>query len=575
LINCKGAMKNIVKGSEALLQTLIEEGVSTIFGYPGGTMIPLYDELYNFKGKINHILVRHEQGAVHAAEGYARATGKVGVAIATSGPGATNLVTGIVDAFMDSTPLVCITAQVNLDKLGTDFFQEADIVGITIPATKWSYQITKASEITGIVSKAFCIASSGRPGPVLISITKNALVEDVDYQYVRYTSSRLNKQFFKTKLEVEISEAVRMINNAERPMIIAGQGVILSGAERELLKLAERGNIPVVSTLMGLSAVSSNHPLFMGMVGMHGNVAPNKMTQQSDLIVAVGMRFSDRVTGNTEKYAPNAKIIHIDIDKAEFNKNVKVDLPLWGDARGILGKIAPEVKFNERKEWFSFISEYLEKERKMIINKLMKHDPNGMISMAQAVDCVARLSGGEAIIVTDVGQNQMFGARYSKFNGKRSFITSGGLGTMGYGLPASIGAKMGVPDKEVVLITGDGGFQMSIQELGTILQSQIKIKILLLNNSYLGMVRQWQQLFYDKRYSFTELINPDFMKIAQAYNIASRKIEHSSELEEGVTEMLSSEGSFLLEVVVKREENVFPMVPSGASLDESIYNTDN
>lgn len=566
-------MKREIRGTEALLLTLLEEGVRTVFGYPGGTIMPLYDELYNFKEEINHILVRHEQGAVHAAEGFARATGKVGVCMATSGPGATNLVTGIEDAHIDSTPLVCITAQVNADKLGTDFFQEADIISITIPITKWSYQITKASEIPEIISKAFYIAASGRPGPVLISITKNALIEDVDYQYKQYTPVNYLGELLKKRDPADTSEAVRLINSAEKPMIIAGQGVILSGAEKELAKLAEKANIPVVATLMGISAMPTGHPLFKGNVGMHGNIAPNKMTQKSDLIIAVGMRFSDRVTGNTSKYAPNAKIIHIDIDKAEFGKNIRVDLPLCGDAREILRKIIPNVEFRSREEWFSYIDQKWEKERRVIIDDLMRPGRGDEgISMARAVDCVARVAKGEAIVVTDVGQNQMFSARYSKFRKTRSFITSGGLGTMGYGLPAAIGAKVGMPDKEVVLILGDGGFQMSIQELGTILQSGIKVKILLLNNSYLGMVRQWQQLFFDRRYSYTDMVNPDFMKIAQAYNIPSIKVEHHSELEKGVREMIASDSPFLLEVVVEKEENVFPMVPNGASLDETIYN---
>ncbi|MFA6335902.1 MAG: biosynthetic-type acetolactate synthase large subunit [Bacteroidales bacterium] len=559
--------KKNVKGTEALLLTLLEEGVDTIFGYPGGTIMPLYDELYNFTDKINHILVRHEQGAVHAAEGYARATGKVGVCFATAGPGATNLVTGIADAMMDSTPLVCITAQVTADMLGTNFFQEADTISITIPITKWSYQITKASEIPEIVAKAFFIANSGRPGPVLISFTKNAQVEKTDFEYTKYDF--VSKQNNNIE-DSSIARAAEMINRSERPLIIAGQGVIISNAEKELAEFVEKSNIPVATTLLGLSAIPSDHPLFVGFVGMHGNLAPNLMSQESDLIVAVGMRFSDRVTGDTSRYAPKAKIIHIDIDKAEFNKTVNADLTIQGDARLILELLRKEVDFKNRKEWKRFAEEKWKIENTTIIDRLLENHGDA-ISMAQVVNEIARIGESEAVIVTDVGQNQMFSARYSKFKNSRSLITSGGLGTMGFGLPAAMGAKLGVPERQVVAILGDGGFQMTLQELGTIMQSQIGVKIVVLNNSFLGMVRQWQELFFDHRYSFTSMINPDFVKIAEAYSIPAKRVEKFCDLEEAVTEMYSADGPYFLEVLVENEENVFPMVPNGASLDNIIY----
>jgi len=561
-------VKKKIKGTKALMLTLLEEGVSTIFGYPGGTIMPLYDELYNFKDKIDHILVRHEQGAVHAAEGYARATGRVGVCFATAGPGATNLVTGIADAMIDSTPLVCITAQVTVDMLGTNFFQEADTISITIPVTKWSYQITKASEIPEMVAKAFFIAKSGRPGPVLISFTKNAQIEETEFEYSHYEF--VNKQNSDNIGNSAIIRATEMINHSERPLIIAGQGVIISNAEKELIEFMEKSNIPLATTLMGLSAVPSNHPLFVGFVGMHGNLAPNLMTQESDLIIAVGMRFSDRVTGDASKYAGKARIIHIDIDKAEFNKTVNADITIQGDARIVLELLRKGVDFRNRKEWKNFADEKWEIENTSIINKLLDND-RAKISMAQVVDKIANITEGEAVIVTDVGQNQMFSARYSKFNKTRSLITSGGLGTMGYGLPAAMGAKLGVPDRQVIAILGDGGFQMSMQELGTIMQSKIGVKIVVMNNSFLGMVRQWQELFYDHRYSFTEMINPDFIKIAEAYHIPAKRVEESSELEDAVIEMCTCTGPYFLEVVVENEENVFPMVPNGASLDNIIY----
>lgn len=563
--------KKTVTGAEALLISLINQGVDTMFGYPGGTIMPIYDMLYNYTDKLNHILVRHEQGAVHAAQGYARATGKVGVCMATSGPGATNLITGIADAMLDSTPIVCITAQVFTDKLGTSFFQEADTISITIPVTKWNYQITEANEVADIMAKAFYVAKSGRPGPVLISFTRNAQTELTNYLHRPYKPFKIRERSSYDENLGLIPNAANLINESKKPMIIVGQGVVLSNAEKESLGVAQKGNIPLVSTLMGISAIPTNHPLFMGNVGMHGNLAPNRMTQESDLIIAVGMRFSDRVTGDTSKYAPKAKIIHIDIDKAEFNKNVKSDIQILGNAKEVLINLTPLLKQKKRESWFQFIEEQKCEEKQLIADKYLAESEETTISMAQVVNTIARVCEGNAVIVTDVGQHQMFGARFSEFNHNRSFITSGGLGTMGFGLPAAIGAKHGVPDREVVVITGDGGFQMSIQELGTIMQTKVALKIVVLNNSFLGMVRQWQELFFDRRYSFTEMVNPNFVEIANAYKIPGLKIDKYKELEESVLEMIKHKGAFLLEVAVKSEENIFPMIPGGASLDNILY----
>lgn len=563
------AQKN-VRGTEALLLSLMEEGVDTIFGYPGGTIMPLYDDLYNYSNQVNHILVRHEQGAVHAAEGYARSTGKVGICIATAGPGATNFVTGIADAMMDSTPIICITAQVNADKLGTNFFQEADMIGITLPITKWSYQITKASEIPEVVAKAFYIAQSGKPGPVVISIAKNAQTETVAFEY---NKADLLKQLSKPAEQIntaKIEKAVALINGAKRPLIVAGQGVIISKAENELKELAEKGNIPVATTLLGISVIESKHPLLVGTVGMHGNIAPNSMTQQADVLIAIGMRFSDRVTGEISGYAPKAQIIHIEIDKAEINKNVKAELPLNGDAKTILTAINKQIRYADRTEWFAYAQKEAEYEYSKIINPELNNNKDE-IGMGQVIAKISEISKGKSIIVTDVGQNQMFSARYSKFKKSKSWITSGGLGTMGFGLPAAIGAKMGNPNREVVAILGDGGFQMNIQELGTIMQSNIGVKMVLLNNSFLGMVRQWQELFFDKRYAFTRLANPDFQQILKAYSITCQRITKTSELNQAIQTMFDTPGAYFLEVAVKQEENVFPMIPAGAPLNEIIY----
>lgn len=564
------ANKQRVKGGEALLLSLMAEGVDLIFGYPGGQVIPIYDHLYDYRERLRHILTRHEQGAVHAAQGYARVTGRVGVCIATSGPGATNLMTGIADAMLDSTPLVCITGQVPATMLGTDAFQEADTISMTMPITKWNYQVTAASEIPRAVAKAFYIARSGRPGPVVIDITKDAQVEMMDFAYKPCISLRSYTPHPPLATE-PIQEAVAWINQAQKPLILVGQGVKLSQAEQTLVEFAEIGNIPMATTLMGISAVESTHGLFMGNLGMHGNIAANEMTQSSDLIIAVGMRFSDRVTGRVDDYAPAAKIIHIDIDQAELGKNLRVDLPIHADAKDALEAMKVGLRHLPREEWFAFGEQCREQEQKLVLD--CTSDPSGkMITMADVIRTLAEIEDSQAVVVTDVGQNQMFSARYSTFKSTRSFITSGGLGTMGFGLPAAIGAKLGAPEREVVAVLGDGGFQMSIQELGTIMQDNVGVKILVLNNSYLGMVRQWQQLFYDRRYSFTSLVNPDFAMVARAYNIPSRKVTEPSELCEALREMAEAKGAYLLEVGVMCEENVFPMVPAGASLSKQIYN---
>ncbi|MCL2561415.1 MAG: biosynthetic-type acetolactate synthase large subunit [Rikenellaceae bacterium] len=555
--------KEEITGAEALLRSLSAEAVEDVFGYPGGSIIPLYNALYDYRDRLNHILVRHEQGAVHAAQGYARASGRVGVCFATAGPGATNLITGIADAQMDSTPIVCITAQVAKDNLGTHFFQEADTISITNPITKWSYEITHAREVAPVIAKAFHIARSGRPGPVLVSITRNAQTECTEYEYVPHVPRPELEKYRSEYTEAFLSEAAETINTAARPMIIVGQGVTLAGAEDDVRALAEAGNIPVVSTLLGISAFPTGHRLFHGNVGMHGNYAPNLMTQNADVILAIGMRFSDRVTGNVARYAPHAKIIHVEIDRAEIGKTVRVDIPLIGDAREAAQALTPRIENRDRADWHRFIEglKAADTSRRTALR-------DGYLGMAAAVDAVARLGSGEALVVTDVGQHQMFSALYSRFVRPRSMITSGGLGTMGFGLPAAIGAKVARPDREVVLFVGDGGLQMSLQELGTVMQSDVGLKIVLLNNSFLGMVRQWQEMFFDRRYSFVEMANPDFLQIAAAYGIPARRVESRCELDSAVGQMLAAKGAYFLEVVVENEENVFPMIPAGAALDD-------
>ena len=558
-------------GAEALMNTFLDEGIDTIFGYPGGAIMPVYDKLYDYTDRLNHVLVRHEQGAVHAAEGYARSTGKVGVCMATAGPGATNFITGIADAMMDSTPIVCVTAQVNADKLGTNFFQEADMIGITIPITKWSYQISRASEIPTVMAQAFHIAQSGRPGPVLVSLTRNAQVEMFDYSYNKEEAvAMLGKEAVMAEegFEEKVASIAEDLNRAQRPLIIAGNGVIISGGCKKLKECADKGNIPVAVTLLGMTAIEQSDPNFVGMVGMHGNVAPNVMTQNADVIVAVGMRFSDRVTGEVKGYAPKAKIIHVDIDPSEFDKNVKAHVTLLSDARVFLECLCGKLEYKERGEWFDL---YREK-RQYELDHVMAPQLNSQtLTMAQVVNKVTNTGDSPKVIVTDVGQNQMFAARYSKLNQSRGWVTSGGLGTMGFGLPAAIGAMAGNPGSDTVLFTGDGGLQMNIQELGTILSTGLPVKIVLMNNSYLGMVRQWQELFFERRYSFTHLVNPDFGTLAAAYGIKYAKVQTSEELDAAVEQMMQHKGPFFLEAAMIEQENVFPMIPAGKTLNDIIF----
>lgn len=557
-----------INGAQAIINALIEEEVDTIFGYPGGGIMPFYDQLYFNLDKLNHVLVRHEQAAVHAAEGYARSSGKVGVCVATAGPGATNFVTGIADAMMDSTPIVCVTAQVQKEGLGASSFQEADIISITLPITKWNYEITSADEIASVFAKAFKIAKSGRPGPVVISITKNAQTEMTDFQYVR----QLDVPEYNAAYE-NLDKAVEWINASKKPLVIAGHGVILSKAEDALAEFACKTGMPVATTMMGLSCMRSDHPNYVGCVGMHGSHAPNRMTQQADLIIAIGMRFSDRVTGNAKGYARNARIIHIEIDPVEIGKVVRADLPLVGDARKILEALnSKAIRHHSRSDWWGFAREVAIKEANRLTSMQLS-DRNGL-TMANVVQRISMLAGNNKIVVTDVGQNQMFAARFSYFADRRSWISSGGLGTMGFGLPAAIGAKVANPDKTVIAFLGDGGFQMNIQELGTILQSNIGVKMVLMNNSWLGMVRQWQELFYDKRYSFTHLVNPDFQQVAQAYGIQSAKVTSLDDLDEAIERMLEADGAFLLEACVESEENIFPMIPAGATIDKIFMDKD-
>ena len=553
-----------ISGSEAIIKCLLEENVDLIYGYPGGAIMPFYDSLYNFQDKINHVLVRHEQGATHAAQGYSRSSGKVGVVIATSGPGATNLVTGIADAQIDSTPMVCITGQVASNMLGSDAFQETDIIGITTPITKWNYQITKASEISTILSKAFYIARSGRPGPVLIDITKDAQFEMTEFLYEKHKKLRS----YNPKPEISdnsITDACALINKAKKPFILFGQGVILANAEKEFKKLIEKTGIPSAWTILGLSALATDHPLNVGMLGMHGNYGPNVLTNECDLLIAVGMRFDDRVTGNLNYYAKQAKIIHLEIDPAEINKNVKVDVALLGDLKNTLPKIIEKVEEKKYEKWLEKFRELNQIE----YDKVIKDDlfpKKEKITMGEVIHQINIATKGNAIIVTDVGQHQMVACRYAKFNESKSNITSGGLGTMGFALPAAIGAKMGAPKREVIAVIGDGGFQMTIQELGTIFQTGVPVKIVVLNNDFLGMVRQWQQLFFDKRYSSTEMVNPDFVAIANGYQIESERISKREDLKENIQKMIDSPNPFFMEVVVGKEDNVFPMIPTGESV---------
>ncbi|MDD3722343.1 MAG: biosynthetic-type acetolactate synthase large subunit [Lutibacter sp.] len=559
-------MTEKITGAQALIKSLVAEQVTTIFGYPGGAIMPIYDALYDYSESVNHILVRHEQGAIHAAQGYARTSGKTGVVFATSGPGATNLITGLADAQIDSTPVVCITGQVASHLLGTDAFQETDIIGISMPVTKWSCQITKASEIPGAIAKAFFIASSGRPGPVLIDITKDAQFAAIEYNYEK--CAKIRSYLPKPNLKKQsIEAATLLINQAKKPFLVIGQGIMLSNAENELLQFAEKSGIPVASTLLGLGAFPNNHPLYVGFLGMHGDYAPNIKTNECDVLIAIGMRFDDRVTGDVSRYAKQAKVIHIDIDASEINKIIKADVPVHADAKEALKMLTKFVDIKQHKLWLQEFTAAKKTEVETLQEsaKLLHSDE---LKMNEVIEILSEITRGEAIIVTDVGQHQMMAARYYKYNNSKSNITSGGLGTMGFALPAAIGAKFGAPEKTVVAIIGDGGFQMTLQELGTILQSNVNIKIIILNNCFLGMVRQWQQLFFEKRYSFTEMISPDFVALAKSYSIQASKIVARTDLKDALLKMLNHKGSYLLEVMVAKEENVFPMLPTGASVSE-------
>jgi len=555
-----------ITGAEALLLCLIEEGVDTIFGYPGGAIMPVYDKLMNYEDKLRHILTRHEQGAAHAAQAYAMVTGRPGICFATSGPGATNLVTGIANAFLDSVPVVFITAQVVSGLIGTDAFQETDIIGVSMPVTKWNCQVKKPQDIPDVIAKAFYIAKSGRPGPVLVDITKDAQIEKLNFKYKKCDYIRSYNPHIPLHIKA-IESAAIMINHAERPLILAGHGILISGAEDELKTFAEKTGIPVALTLLGLSGFPSDHRLFTGMLGMHGNYGPNLLTNEADLIIAIGMRFDDRVTGNLKKYAKKATIIHIEIDEAEINKNVIVDVEINNDAKEVLKYLIPLVKENSFVKWVREFRICDKTEYEKVIKPETKPE-KGELRMGEVVSRLSEMTKGEAIIVTDVGQNQMYAARYYKFSYPNSLVTSGGMGTMGFGLPAGIGAKIGRPDKPVITFVGDGGLQMTIQELGTILQYNVPVKIIVLNNNYLGMVRQWQDMFFDKRYASTGLVNPDFVMIAKAYNIPGKKVSKREDLSSSLEEMLAANGPFLLEIAIEKEGNVFPMVEPGSSVSE-------
>lgn len=558
--------KEMISGSDALWRSLIEEKVETVFGYPGGQIMPVFDRLCDYTDRINHILVRHEQGAVHAAQGYARVKGAPGVVLVTSGPGATNVITGVADAMVDSTPLVVITGQVPCGSLGTDAFQETDVIGLTAPITKWNYQIRRPEEVAWAIARAFYIARTGRPGPVVLDLTKDAQVGEVDFVYepCRFIRSYVPKPH---PSEQAINRAVQLLDAAERPMVVFGQGITISHAEAQLQAFLEKGDIPAGATLLGLSALPTGHPLLKGMVGMHGNVAPNIMTNSCDVLVAVGMRFDDRVTGVVERYAPQAKIIHIDIDKSELGKIIRPEIAICGDAREVLEALTQKMAPRTHKGWSDgFVECQVAEQEKVIEPEVHPKDP--LIRMGEVVDRVSRATDGQAVIVTDVGQNQMMAARYSSFRSPRSFLSSGGLGTMGFGLPAAIGAKVAAPDRTVCLFVGDGGIQMTLQEFGTIMQDGIGVKMILLNNNWLGNVRQWQELFFGERYSQTRMLNPDYRMIAAAYGIRSAVVQDRADLEPALKEMLSDDAPFLLDVHVQENGMVMPMVPPGRGIDE-------
>lgn len=561
--------KGAVSGSEAVLDAFLNENVTTIFGYPGGAIMPIYDALYDYHDRLQHILVRHEQGAIHAAQGFARASGKTGVVFATSGPGATNLVTGLADAMIDSTPLVCVTGQVFAHLLGTDAFQETDVINITTPVTKWNYQVTDATEIPAVLAKAFYIAGSGRPGPVLIDITKNAQLQKFDYEgYKKCDHIRSYRPKPIVRMNY-VEEAARLINEAERPFVIFGQGVILGNAENEFRAFIEKAGLPAAWTIMGMSAIATDHPLGVGMLGMHGNYGPNLLTNECDVLIAVGMRFDDRVTGRLDKYAKQAKVIHLDIDPAEIDKNVKTTVPVWGDCKETLPMLTAMLTPKKHDAWLKRFADCKAKEQTTCIDPEM-NPVDEVLSMGEVIKALNELTEGNAIIVTDVGQHQMVACRYAKMNHSKSNITSGGLGTMGFALPTAIGAAYGDPTRTVIAIAGDGGIQMTIQELGTIMQFKPNVKIIILNNQFLGMVRQWQELFHEKRYSFVDITSPDFVQVAKGYYIEGQRVDDRRKLKTALQTMLNHDGSYLLEIMVGKENNVFPMVPQGRGVSEIV-----
>ena len=560
--------KQRITGAEALMRSLEHQGVKTLFGYPGGSIMPTFDALYGHRDQLNHILVRHEQGAAHAAQGFARVSGEVGVCLVTSGPGVTNTITGVADAMLDSTPIVVIAGQTPVSLLGTDAFQEVDLVGITQPISKWSYQIRRAEDVAWAVARAFYIAKSGRPGPVVLDFTKNAQTDMVDYEPVDLDFIRSYDPIPDTD-RVELQHAADLINASERPLVLVGQGVELGNAQEELRAFLEKADIPCGRTLLGLSATPSDHPLNKGMLGMHGNLGPNVKTNECDVLIAVGMRFDDRVTGNVNTYARQAKIIHMDIDPAEINKNIKIDVPVLGDCKETLAELTKLVRENKHTEWIASFEEHEKKEYENVIEKEI-YPKEGPLNMGEVVRVVSEATNNEAILVTDVGQNQMMAARYFKYTKNRSIVTSGGLGTMGFGLPAAVGATFGCPERTVCVFMGDGGLQMSIQELGTIMEQQAPVKMILMNNNYLGNVRQWQKMFFGGRYSFTPMTNPDYLQIASAYGIPSRRVINREDLQAAVHEMLATDGPFLLEACVVEEGNVMPMTPPGGTVSEML-----
>ena len=557
----------VMKGCDAIVECLLKEGVDTIFGYPGGAIMPVYDSLYDYQDQLKHVLTRHEQGAIHAAQGYARVSKNVGVCLATSGPGATNLITGLADAYIDSTPLVCITGQVASHLLGTDAFQETDVLGVSTPVTKWNFQITKPEEIPGAIAKAFYIAQSGRPGPVLIDITKDAQFGSLNFKYNKCLEIRSYRPVPSVDIE-QVKKAAELINNAKRPMVLFGQGVILGDAKKEFKSFIEKAGIPSAWTILGVSSIPNEHPLNVGMLGMHGNYAPNKLTSECDVLIAVGMRFDDRVTGKVSTFAAQAKVIHLEIDPAEIDKIIKTDVAVLGDCKSSLSLLTKYVNNATHTDWLNKFKELDTEEYREVQQKELIPDADKKITMAEVIDALSVKTNGEAIMVTDVGQHQMVAHRYYQYSSWKSNVTSGGLGTMGFALPAALGAKLAQPNREVIAVIGDGGFQMTIQELGTIFQYDIPVKILVLNNEFLGMVRQWQQLFFDKRYASTELVNPDFQTIVKGYHIPAELVDKREDLSAALDRFINSKSSYFLEVRVGKEDNVFPMVPSGSSVSD-------